>query len=56
MLSQIHFKNRLRFVIEKKLYSKNKEKVENFTLHPYILDNFTYNIEQSLDSDKRHSC
>ena len=27
-------------------------KVENYTLNPYILGNFTYNMEQSLDSEK----
>ena len=35
---------------------KNKKgKVGIFILNPYILDNFTYNIEQILDSDKGHS-
>ena len=29
-------------------------KVEIFTLNPYILDNFAYNMEQTLDSRKGH--
>ena len=42
-------------VIEKKAISKvSREKVKNFTFNPYILDNFAYTMEQSLDSDKGH--
>ena len=39
---------------EKKKLNQNKEdKVEKFTLNPYTLDNFTYNMKQFLDSEKR---
>ena len=43
------------FFHRKKVISKiRREKVENSTLNPYILDNFTYKMEQSLDSNKGH--
>ena len=32
---------------KKKVIAKIRGKVENFTLNPYLLDNFTYNMEQS---------
>ena len=50
---KIHFRKpfALLSIIEK---SKNKGKVENFTLKPYIMDNFAYNMKQFLDSDKGH--
>ena len=38
----------------KKVRAKIRGKVENFTFNPYILYNFTYNMEQPLDSDKEY--
>ena len=42
--------NRLQlFVIETKVIAEiRSEKVENFTLNPYKLENFTYNMEHRL--------
>ena len=47
--------NRLQLsVIEKNIAKIRIEKVENFTLNPYNSDDFTNNMEQSLDSNKGH--
>ena len=46
-------RNRLKLCHRKIVIAKiRRGKLENFTLNSYILDNFTYNMEQPLDSGK----
>ena len=40
--------NRLQLYDIKNIAKIRKLKVENFTLNPFILDNFTYNMEQLI--------
>ena len=46
--------DRLQLSSQKKAISKiRRGKVEYFASKLYILDNFTYNMQQSLDSEKK---
>ena len=56
ILSQILYRNPLSVIYHRNnnYFKTWRGKVENFTLNLYILNNFTYNMEQSLDLDKVH--